>query len=88
MNSRGTSTSSIAASTDLRKSFSDTGSSPSASRCAFMTVRRYFVTVTPGTDTGYWKAMNSPMRERSSGSASVTSSPLKTIWPSVISSDG
>src|SRR3954453_17809141 len=53
-----------------------------------MTVRRYFVTVTPGTATGYWNAMKSPMRARSSGSASVTSSPLKTIWPSVISSDG
>src|SRR3954447_8315202 len=78
----------MAASTDLRNSFSETGSSPSASRCAFITVRRYFVTVTPGTETGYWNAMKRPMRARSSGSASVTSSPLKTIWPSVTSSDG
>src|SRR3954447_1740470 len=53
-----------------------------------MTVRRYFVTVTPGTDTGYWNAMKSPMRARSSGSASVTSSPLKMIWPSVTSRFG
>src|SRR4051794_8144492 len=53
-----------------------------------MTVRRYFVTVTPGTDTGYWNAMKRPMRERSSGSASVMSSPLKWIDPSVTSSDG
>ena len=44
-----------------------------------MTVRRYLVTVTPGTDTGYWKAMNSPMRARSSVSASVMSSPSHRI---------
>ena len=50
-----------------------------------MTMRRYFVTVTPGIATGYWKAMNRPMRARSSGSASVMSSPLKRIWPSVTS---
>ena len=25
------------------------------------------MTVTPGTETGYWKAMNSPIRARSSG---------------------
>ena len=25
-----------------------------------MTMRRYFVTVTPGMATGYWKAMNRP----------------------------
>jgi hypothetical protein len=53
-----------------------------------MTVRRYFVTVTPGTETGYWNAMKRPMRERSSGSASVTSSPLNSIEPSVTSSEG
>ena len=38
-----------------------------------MTVRRYLVTVTPGIATGYWKAMNSPRRARSSGAASVMS---------------
>src|SRR3954454_21656188 len=59
--------------------------SPRASRWAFMTIRRYFVTVTPGIATGYWKAMKRPMRERSSGSASVMSSPLKLIVPSVTS---
>ena len=80
--------SSIAASTVLRKSFSEIGSSPRASRCAFMTMRRYFVTVTPGMATGYWKAMNRPARARSSGSASVMSSPLKRIWPSVTSRFG
>ena len=80
--------SAIAASTVLRKSFRLTGSSPFASRCAFMTVRRYFVTVTPGTATGYWKAMKRPIRARSSGSASVMSSPLKQIVPSVTSRFG
>ena len=53
-----------------------------------MTIRRYFVTVTPGTETGYWKAMKRPMRERSSGAASVMSSPSNRIWPSVTSSVG
>ena len=47
-NSFGTLVSAIAASTVLRKSLSEIGSSPRASRCAFMTMRRYFVTVTPG----------------------------------------
>ena len=46
------------------------------------------MTVTPGTATGYWKAMNRPIRARSSGTASVMSSPLKKIWPSVTSSPG
>ena len=77
--------SSIACSTSLRKSFSETSASPRASRWAFMTIRRYLVMVTPGMATGYWKAMKRPMRARSSGSASVMSSPLKMIWPSVTS---
>src|SRR4029079_19593658 len=82
---RGTCVSSIAASTVLRNSLRETSGSPRASRCAFMTMRRYFVTVTPGIATGYWKAMNRPARARSSGSASVMSSPRKRIWPSVTS---
>src|SRR3954447_2004963 len=53
-----------------------------------MTMRRYFVTVTPGTETGYWNAMNSPIRERSSGAAWVMSSPSNRIWPSLTSSVG
>ena len=53
-----------------------------------MIIRRYLLTETPGIATGYWKAMKRPARERSSGSASVTSSPLKVIVPSVTSSDG
>src|SRR3954471_5100313 len=51
-------------------------------------MRRYFVIVTPGIATGYWKAMNNPARARSSGSASVMSSPRKMTWPSVISRPG
>src|SRR5919198_2367287 len=80
--------SSIAVSTVLRKSFSETSCSPRAWRCAFMTMRRYLATVTPGIATGYWNAMNRPARARSSGSASVMSSPLKRIWPSVTSRFG
>src|SRR5688500_16021317 len=78
----------MASSTVLRKSFRLIGSSPLDSRWEFMTVRRYFVTVTPGTATGYWKAMKRPIRARSSGSASVMSSPLKQIVPSVTSRFG
>ena len=48
-----------------------------------MIIRRYLLTETPGIATGYWKAMKRPARERSSGSASVMSSPLKVIVPSV-----
>ena len=80
--------SSIAASTVWRNSFSEIGCSPRASRCAFITMRRYFVVVTPGIATGYWKAMNRPATARSSGSASVMSSPSKRIWPSVTSRFG
>src|SRR5215203_4754929 len=64
------------------------GCSPRASRWAFMTIRRYLAVVTPGIATGYWKAMNRPARARSSGSASVMSSPSKRISPSVTSRPG
>ncbi len=87
-NSFGTFVSSIAASTVLRKSLSEMACSPRPSRCAFMTMRRYLATVTPGMATGYWNAMNRPARARSSGSASVMSSPLNRIWPSVTSKFG
>ena len=50
-----------------------------------MIIRRYLLTETPGIATGYWKAMKRPAWERSSGSASVMSSPLKMIVPSVTS---
>src|SRR5438874_1475381 len=75
----------MASSTCLRKSFRLTGSSPASSRCALRTVRRYLVTLTPGIPTGYWKAMNRPIRARSSGSASVISLPSSRISPSVTS---
>jgi hypothetical protein len=48
-------------------------------------MRRKFATDTPGIETGYWKARNRPALARSCGAASVMSSPLKTIVPSVIS---
>src|SRR4051794_8455723 len=53
-----------------------------------MTMRRYLAVVTPGIATGYWKAMKRPARARSSGSASVISSPSKRISPSVTSRPG
>src|SRR3954471_12842998 len=84
-NSFGTCVSSIAASTVWRNSLSGMGCSPRASRWALMTMRRYFVVVTPGMATGYWKAMKRPATARASGSASVMSWPSKRIWPSVTS---
>src|SRR3954454_22968887 len=88
LNSLGTLVSSIAASTVLRNSLRLISGSPRASRWAFITIRRYFVTVTPGIATGYWKAMKRPRRARSSGSASVMSSPSNRICPSVTSRPG
>ena len=81
-------TSSIAASASRRKSLSLIWGSPRSSRWALTIIRRYLETVTPGIATGYWKAMKTPIRERSSGSASVTSSPSKLIVPSVTSRPG
>src|SRR6476620_3045732 len=78
----------MASSVVLRESLSEMGSSPRASRWALATMRRYLATLTPGTAIGYWKAMIRPARARSSGSASVTSSPLKVIDPSVTSRFG
>src|SRR5918999_461508 len=78
--------SSIAASACLRKSLSLIWPSPRASRWALTIMRRYLETVTPGIATGYWKAMKTPSRDRSSGSASVMSSPSKRIEPPVSSS--
>src|SRR5689334_11339533 len=80
--------SSIASWATRAKSLILIGSSPRASRWALITIRRYLLTETPGIETGYWKAMKRPARERSSGSASVRSSPLKVIVPSVTSSAG
>jgi hypothetical protein len=48
-------------------------------------MRRKFATDTPGIVAGYWKAMNRPALARSSGSASVRSSPFRRMRPSVIS---
>src|SRR3954454_2198121 len=80
--------SAIASWATLAKSLILICSSPRASRWALITIRRYLLTETPGIETGYWKAMKRPARERSSGSASVMSSPLKLIVPSVTSSAG
>ncbi len=56
-----------------------------SSRLALIAMRRKLATDTPGIDTGYWKARNSPDLARSCGSASVMSSPLNMILPSVTS---
>src|SRR6187402_50188 len=80
--------SSIAAWATRAKSLILICSSPRASRWALMIIRRYLLTETPGIATGYWKAMKRPACERVSGSASVMSSPLKVIVPSVTSSAG
>src|SRR6266516_1755948 len=87
-NSFGISASSIACSVSWRNSRSFTSGSPRASRWALSAMRRYLATVTPGIATGYWKAMKSPARARSSGAASVMSSPSKRISPAVTSNAG
>ncbi len=56
-----------------------------SSRFAFTAIRRKLATETPGIVAGYWNAMNRPARARSSGSASVRSSPFRRMRPSVIS---
>ena len=81
MNARSTSSSSIACWSCVRNSFTWIGSS----RLALIAMRRKFATDTPGIDTGYWNARNRPALARSCGSASVMSSPLNVIEPSVIS---
>ena len=48
-----------------------------SSRPALTAMRRKFATDTPGIVAGYWKARNRPARARSSGSASVRSSPFE-----------
>ena len=56
-----------------------------SSRPALTAMRRKLATDTPGIVAGYWKARNRPARARSSGSASVMSSPSSTMRPSVTS---
>ena len=56
-----------------------------SSRPAFIAMRMKLATETPGIVAGYWKAMKRPARARSSGSASVRSSPFSRMRPSVTS---
>src|SRR3954452_2806673 len=82
---RSTSSSSIACWSLSRNSLTLIGFSL---RPVLMAMRRKLAIDTPGMATGYWKARNSPAWARSSGSASVMSSPSKVIVPSVISYSG
>src|SRR5438094_176191 len=84
VNERSTSSRSTACCSRVRKSLTLIGSS----RRVLIAMRRKFATDTPGMATGYWKARNRPACARSSGSASVMSSPRKVIVPSVTSYDG
>jgi hypothetical protein len=59
-----------------------------ALRIELIAERRKLVTVTPGIACGYWNARKRPRCARSSASSSVTSTPSKKIWPSVISYAG
>ncbi len=61
MNALSTSSSSIACWSCVPNSFTLIGSS----RFALIAMRRKFATDTPGIETGYWKARNSPDRARS-----------------------
>src|SRR3954464_14786009 len=57
----------MASSVMRRKSLSETGSSPRASRWELRTILRYLATLTPGTATGDWKAMKRAARGRAPG---------------------
>src|SRR3954470_10975905 len=82
---RSTSSSSIACWSLSRNSLTLIGFSL---RPVLMAMRRKLAIDTPGMATGYWKARKRPACARSSGSASVRSSPLNVIVPSVISYSG
>ncbi len=69
----------------LTKARASWGVSPRAVRTAFTASFRKVVLATPGISTGYWKARNSPLAARSSGSSARMSSPSKRTWPSVTS---
>src|SRR3954447_4188369 len=71
----------MASSTVRRKSLSETSSSPRSARWAFMTMRRYFVMVTPGIATGYWKAMKRPRRARPPWAFGGVYPPAWTVEP-------
>src|SRR3954453_23912323 len=82
---RSTSSRSTACCRRVRNSLTLIGSSL---RPVLIAMRRKFAIETPGIETGYWKARKRPACARSSGSASVMSSPLNVIDPSVISYSG
>src|SRR4051812_11762415 len=85
VNERSTSSSSMACWSLVRNSLTLIGSSL---RPVLIAMRRKLAIDTPGMATGYWKARNRPACARSSGSASVISSPLNEIEPSVTSYSG
>src|SRR3954471_16086758 len=85
VNARSTSSSSTACLSLSRNSLTLIGFSL---RPVLMAMRRKLAIDTPGMETGYWKARNRPEWARSSGSASVMSSPLNVIVPSVTSYSG
>src|SRR4051794_21632486 len=85
VNERSTSSRSMACWSLVRNSLTLIGSSL---RPVLIAMRRKLAIDTPGMATGYWKARNRPACARSSGSASVISSPLNEIEPSVTSYSG
>ena len=54
-------------------------------RTALSAVRRNVMVATPGISIGYWKARNTPLAARSSGSMASTSSPFQRMSPPVTS---
>ena len=58
---------------------------PRFRRTALSAVRRNVMVATPGISSGYWKARNTPLAARSSGSISSTFSPSQRTSPSVTS---
>ena len=85
--SMSSSMSSLAASsrTCFRNSGVVSSFSPRLRRTALSAVRRNVSLATPGISIGYWKARNTPLAARSSGSISSTFSPFQRMSPPITS---
>src|SRR5947199_389469 len=72
--------------TRVTKSIASISSTPRYFRIAFNAAFRKYALLTPGISTGYWNAMNTPSRARSSGFIARRALPSNRAWPPVTSS--
>src|SRR5881628_2450616 len=71
--------------TNVTKSIASISSRPWYFRIALTAAFRKYALLTPGISTGYWNAMNTPSRARSSGFIARRSLPSNRAWPPVTS---